>query len=151
MKCMKNYFLMKGFYPAGMAGSYSAGRVVQAPSGENTTYDQSYYIMKMELAKGKRKRDGPVRVLYRPLRSSVRPGQNKKEPPTYVGDSLSSSGALSMARGRYLILYVILFAQCLPYAFVVCPLGQLLVGECLPQTLLGTNVTNWNFQISLCQ
>ena len=63
---MKNHFLMQGLYPVGIAGSYSAGRVVQTPFGENRTYDQSYYIMKMELAKGKRKRDGPVRVLYRP-------------------------------------------------------------------------------------
>ena len=95
---MKNHFLMQGLYPVGIAGSYSAGRVVQAPFGENRTYNQSYYIMKMELAKGKRKRDGPVRVLYRPHRSNVSQGQNKKrEPPTYVGDSLSSSGALSTA------------------------------------------------------
>ena len=62
-----------------IAGSYSAGRVVQAPFGENRTYDQSYYIMKMELAKGKRKRDGPVQVLYRPHRSNVSQGRNKKE------------------------------------------------------------------------
>ena len=66
MKCMKNHFLMQGLYPVGITGSDSAGRVVQAPFGENRTYDPSYYIMKMELAKGKRKRDGPVRVLYRP-------------------------------------------------------------------------------------
>ena len=56
MKCMKNHFLMQGLYPVGIAGSYSAGRVVQAPFGENRTHDQSYYIMKMELAKGKKKR-----------------------------------------------------------------------------------------------
>ena len=43
------------------------------------TYDPSYYIMKMELAKGKRKRDGPVRVLYRPHRSNVSQERNKKE------------------------------------------------------------------------
>jgi len=66
MKWMKNHFLMQGLYPVGIAGSYSAGRVVQAPFGGNMTYDPSYYIMKMELAKGKRKRDGPVRVLCRP-------------------------------------------------------------------------------------
>ena len=76
---MKNHFLMQGLYPVGITGSHSAGRVVQAPFGKNRTYDQSYYIMKMELAKGKRSRDGPVRVLHRPLRSSVRQGQNKKE------------------------------------------------------------------------
>ena len=70
MKWMKNYFLMQGLYPVGIAGLDSAGRVVQAPFGENRTYDPSYYIMKMELAKGKRKRDGPVRVLYRPPYSS---------------------------------------------------------------------------------
>ena len=66
MKWIKNHFLMQGLYPVGIAGSDSAGRVVQAPFGGNRTYDPSYYIMKMELAKGKRKRDGPVRVLYRP-------------------------------------------------------------------------------------
>ena len=43
------------------------------------SYDPSYYIMKMELAKGKRKRDGPVRVLYRPHRSNVSQERNKKE------------------------------------------------------------------------
>ena len=79
MKWMKNHFLMQGLYPVGIAGSDSAGRVVQAPFGENMTYDPSYYIMKMELAKGKRKRDGPVRVLYRPHRSNVSQGRNKKE------------------------------------------------------------------------
>ena len=66
MKWIKNHFLMQGLYPVGIAGSDSAGRVVQAPFGENRIYDPSYYIMKMELAKGKRKRDGPVRVLYCP-------------------------------------------------------------------------------------
>ena len=70
MKWIKNHFLMQGLYPVGIAGSDSAGRAVQAPFGENRTYDPSYYIMKMELAKGKRKRDGPVRVLYRPPYSS---------------------------------------------------------------------------------
>ena len=70
---------MQGLYPVGIAGSDSAGRVVQAPFGGNRTSNQSYYIMKMELAKGKRKRDGPVRVLYRPHRSNVSQGRNKKE------------------------------------------------------------------------
>ena len=78
MKWMKNHFLMQGLYPVGIAGSYSAGRVVQAPFGGNRTHDPSYYIMKMELAKGKRKRDGPVRVLCRPHRSNVSQGRNKK-------------------------------------------------------------------------
>ena len=76
---MKNHFLMQGLDPVGIAGSDSAGRVVQAPFGGNRTYDPSYYIMKMELAKGKRKRDGPVRVLYRPHRSNVSQERNKKE------------------------------------------------------------------------
>ena len=70
---------MQGLYPVGIAGLDSAGRVVQAPFGENRTYDPSYYIMKMELAKGKRKRDGQVRALYRPHRSNVSQGRNKKE------------------------------------------------------------------------
>ena len=79
MKCRKNHFLMQGLYPVGIAGSDSAGRVVQAPFGGNMTYNPSYYIMKMELAKGKRKRDGPIRVLYCPHRSNVSQGRNKKE------------------------------------------------------------------------
>jgi hypothetical protein len=28
---------------------------------------------------------------------------------------------------------------------ILAPLGQLLVGACLPQTLLGTSTANWNF------
>ena len=27
---------------------------------------------------------------------------------------------------------------------ILAPLGQLLVGACLPQTLLGTSTANWN-------
>ena len=76
---MKNHFLMQGLYPVGIAGSDSAGRVVQVAFGENRTYNPSYYIMKMELAKGKRKHAGPVRVFYRPHRSHVSQGRNKKE------------------------------------------------------------------------
>ena len=62
---MKNHFLMQGLYPVGIAGLDSVGRVVQAPFGGNRTYDPSYYIMKMELAKGKRKRDGPCTVQHK--------------------------------------------------------------------------------------
>ena len=122
---MKNHFLMQGLYPVGIAGSYSAGRVVQAPFGENRTYDQSYYIMKMELAKGKRSRDGPVQVLYRPHRSSVSQERNKKESrqlatlPHFRSVLVGACGAPNPAGNEYGKREVIYVFANIPYLLVL--------------------------------